>query len=389
MTQQDYNPIRDKIEKTLSSGLTFAPHRELEPSIEIKGVNYAYGEGENAVRVLFDNSLTIYPGEIVIMTGPSGSGKTTLLTLIGALRSLQEGSIKIFGKELYGLSPLEQAKIRRNIGFIFQAHNLFDSLTAHQNVKMSTELQKYSNEDADTISREILTKLELGEHLNKKPNKLSGGQRQRVAIGRALVNGPRLILADEPTAALDKETGRLVVSILQNMAQSENCTVLIVTHDNRILDVANRIVRMVDGYVDSDVDVAESVTIATFLIKCPVFKETSPSLLADVANKMLKEVHPERTIIIREGDEGDKFYIIRSGRVAVLKEREGKEEVLTELGPGDFFGELALLRREPRAATVRALEEVELLSLSRELFIETVEASPTLEESLKKVYFHR
>ncbi len=389
MTEQEFNPITEKIRETIEAGHTFSTKKKAAPSIEIKNINYSYGDGENKIQVLFDNNLTMYPGEIVIMTGPSGSGKTTLLTLIGALRAVQEGSLKIFGNELYGLSSLEQAKIRRNIGFIFQAHNLFEALTTYQNVKLATELSDYTNEDAQNFSEEILKELELGEHLSKKPQKLSGGQRQRVAIGRALVNRPKLILADEPTAALDKNTGRLVVNILKKMAKSEDCTVLIVTHDNRILDVADRIVRMVDGYVDSDIDVAESLTIATFLIKCPIFKDSNPTLLADIANKLLQETHPAGTVIIRQGDEGEKFYIIRTGRVKVIKETDGKEEFLIELGPGDFFGELALLRKEPRAATVRAIEEVELLTLSRELFTEIVEASPTLDEQLKKVYFSK
>jgi putative ABC transport system ATP-binding protein len=359
------------------------------PTVDIRGVNHTYGQGENRKQVLFNNNLTLNPGEIIIMTGPSGSGKTTLLTLIGALRSLQEGSLKVFGRELMGQSAAEQEKTRRNIGFIFQAHNLLDSLVAFQNVKLATELHPYAVGEADRRTGAILTEVGLKERMYYKPQNLSGGQRQRVAIARALVNRPKMILADEPTAALDQETGRQVVTLLQNLAKSDQCTILIVTHDNRILDVADRIVTMVDGYVASDVDVNESWTIVQFLKKCAFFQDSTPTLLADVAGKMQREVQPAGTVIIRQGDEGDKFYIIREGHVEVLKEKNGKEEFIVKLGPGDFFGELALLRKEPRAATVRALEKVELLTLSKEIFMEVVEKSASFEEQLRKVYFTR
>ncbi len=357
--------------------------------VGVADVNYYFGQGEGRKQVLYSNNLSLYSGEIIIMTGPSGSGKTTLLTLIGALRGLQEGSLKVFGNELAGLGPAEQEKIRRNIGFIFQAHNLLDSLTAYQNVKLVTELIDYSPSEADRRTVDILTRLGMQERLLYKPQKLSGGQRQRVAIGRALVNRPRLILADEPTAALDKETGRQVVDLLRNLAKNEGCTILIVTHDNRILDVADRIVTMVDGYVASDVDVNESLTIVQFLKKCPVFETFSPTLLADVANKMQREIHPPGAVIIQQGDEGDKFYIIRQGTVEVLKETIGKADLVATLEAGAFFGELALLRKEPRAATVRTLEEVELLTLSKEIFIDVVQKSASFEEQLRKVYFAR
>lgn len=360
-----------------------------EPIIEIKGVGHSFGHGEGCVKVLFDNNLTMYPGEIVIMTGPSGSGKTTLLTLIGALRSIQEGSLKIMGRELKGLNPAEQVEIRKNIGFVFQAHNLFDSLTAFQNVKLATELHQYERKEEISRSEDILTRLGLKDHLHKKPHGLSGGQRQRVAIARALVNGPRLVLADEPTAALDKDTGRLVVSIFKEMAETIGCTILIVTHDNRILDVADRIINMVDGYVVSNVDVAESITIAGFLKNCPVFKDSTPTLVADIGHRMRRETHPPGTEIIKEGDAGDKFYIIFSGKAEVTHMVAGKKKCLTTLETGGFFGELALLEDKPRAATVTAIEEIELLTLSKEIFNKVVKSSASFEEQLKKVYFGR
>ncbi|MFH1983269.1 MAG: ATP-binding cassette domain-containing protein [Pseudomonadota bacterium] len=358
-----------------------------QPIIKIQGVGHSFGQGESRVKVLFDNNLTMYPGEIVIMTGPSGSGKTTLLTLIGALRSIQEGHLEITGRELQGLKAREQVEVRKNIGFIFQAHNLFDSLTAFQNVKLATELHPYQPGEAARRAEGILRRLELGEHMHKKPQGLSGGQRQRVAIARALVNEPRLILADEPTAALDKDTGRLVVTIFQEMAKANDCTILIVTHDNRILDVADRIIKMVDGYVVSDVDVAESITVAGFLKKCPVFKASTPTLIADIANQMQRESHPPGTAVIREGDAGDKFYIVFSGNMSVTRRIDGKEKELVRLKAGDFFGELALLEDKPRAATVTTLDDVDLLTLDKETFNRVAKSSSTFEEQLKKVYF--
>jgi len=363
--------------------------KDVPPLLEIRGVNHSFGHGENRKQVLFDNNLTVYPGEIVIMTGPSGSGKTTLLTLIGALRSLQEGSLKFLGRELNGLSKAEQVRIRRDIGFIFQAHNLFESLTAFENVRLATELHDYTREEASRLATAILADLGLAERTHYKPQNLSGGQRQRVAIGRALVNSPKLILADEPTAALDKVTGRHVVNMIQALAKQKGCSALIVTHDNRILDVADRIVNMVDGVVVSDVAVAENEAVCKLLRKCSVFQNTTPTLLADVAGKVKEEDVGTGTVIIRQGEVGDKFYIIRKGTVEIEILRQGHTTTVAKLGPGEFFGEIALLRDEPRNATVRALEPVELLTLTKEQFIDIVKHSATFEEQLKKVYFSR
>jgi putative ABC transport system ATP-binding protein len=222
-----------------------------EMAVQIRNLNYYYGQGDLRKQVLFEINLDLPKGQIVIMTGPSGSGKTTLLTLIGALRTVQDGSLRVLGQEIVGLSNAQLVKVRRNIGFIFQAHNLFDSLTASQNVEMSVELTQNWREKR-TLAIEMLSKLGLAERVDYKPNALSGGQKQRVAIARALVNQPTLILADEPTAALDKKSGREVVTLLQQLAQEQNCTILMVTHDNRILDVADRIINLVDGHLESD-----------------------------------------------------------------------------------------------------------------------------------------
>jgi len=228
----------------------------LTPSVQIRHLNFYFGEGELRKQVLYDINLDLYPGQIVILTGPSGSGKTTLLTLIGALRTLQEGSLKVLGQEIRGMGARQLVEVRRNIGFIFQAHNLFHSLTARQNVLMACDLFPTSQDRQKAA--EILTALGLGDRIDYKPHALSGGQKQRVAIARALVNRPKLILADEPTAALDKKSGRDVVNLMQKLAQESGITILMVTHDSRILDVADRIINLVDGTLQSDLQVSAS-----------------------------------------------------------------------------------------------------------------------------------
>ncbi|QKQ77666.1 ATP-binding cassette domain-containing protein [Nostoc sp. TCL240-02] len=221
---------------------------EKEPVIAIKNLNHYYGKGALRKQILFDINLEIYPGEIVIMTGPSGSGKTTLLSLIGGLRSVQEGSLKFLGEELVGVSQNKLVQMRRKIGYIFQAHNLLGFLTAKQNVQMAVELNdNISQTEAMAKSKAMLGSVGLEERVDYYPDNLSGGQKQRIAIARALVNHPPLVLADEPTAALDKQSGRDVVEIMQSLAKNQGTTILLVTHDNRILDIADRIVEMEDG----------------------------------------------------------------------------------------------------------------------------------------------
>lgn len=222
--------------------------KDQQPVISIKHLNYYYGKGSLKRQILFDINLDIYAGEIIIMTGPSGSGKTTLLSLIGALRSVQEGSLKFLGEELYRANQNKLVNIRRNIGYIFQAHNLLGFLSARQNVQMAVELNKYVSQ-AEAINKSIamLEAVGLGQRVNYFPDSLSGGQKQRIAIARALVNNPPLVLADEPTSALDKQSGRDVVELMQHLAKEQGTSILLVTHDNRILDIADRIVEMEDG----------------------------------------------------------------------------------------------------------------------------------------------
>jgi putative ABC transport system ATP-binding protein len=224
-----------------------------EPVISIKHLNHYYGRGALKRQILFDINFDIYPGEIVIMTGPSGSGKTTLLSLIGGLRSVQEGSLNLLGQELYRASQRKLVNIRRNIGFIFQAHNLLSFLSARQNVQMAVELNNnISQLEAIRMSEAMLKTVGLGPRMNYYPDNLSGGQKQRIAIARALVNNPALVLADEPTAALDRQSGRDVVELMQRLAREKGTSIMLVTHDNRILDIADRIINMEDGVLTSD-----------------------------------------------------------------------------------------------------------------------------------------
>lgn len=218
------------------------------PSVEIEGLSHWYGRCEMRRRVLLEVSLRIEPGEVVLLTGPSGCGKTTLLTLIGALRQVQEGDLWVFGQQLRGAGRGERQRLRRRIGMIFQGHNLLRCLSAEQNVQMGSDLLSglsYAARRAQ--AREWLRAVGLEDHLNKRPHDLSGGQKQRVAIARALAARPQLLLADEPTAALDSTTGREVVELLRRLAREQACSVLMVTHDPRILDLADRLVRMEDG----------------------------------------------------------------------------------------------------------------------------------------------
>ena len=220
----------------------------MRPVISVRNLNHSFGLKELRKQILFNINLDIYPGEIVIMTGPSGSGKTTLLTLIGGLRLAQEGSLTILGQKMCGASKRQLIQVRRQIGYIFQAQNLLTFLSAKQNVRMSLELHgKYLEQDMDGLAIDILNAVGLGDRIDYYADSLSGGQKQRVAIARALASHPQIVLADEPTASLDRKSGRDVVEIMRRLAKEQSCTILLVTHDNRILDIADRIIHMDDG----------------------------------------------------------------------------------------------------------------------------------------------
>jgi putative ABC transport system ATP-binding protein len=225
------------------------------PPISVQGLNHSYGKGELKKQILFDVSVEIQAGEIVIVTGPSGSGKTTMLTLVGALRSAQEGSVKILGEELLNAKAGTLEKVRRQIGFIFQQHNLLAALSALQNVELGIRASgRYPRSEHRERAKQMLAAVGLGERIHHKPEQLSGGQRQRVAIARALVSEPSMLLADEPTASLDKESGREVVERMKVLAKEHGTTILLVTHDNRILDIADRIVHLEDGCLTTFTD---------------------------------------------------------------------------------------------------------------------------------------
>ncbi|MBW4520030.1 MAG: DevA family ABC transporter ATP-binding protein [Scytolyngbya sp. HA4215-MV1] len=225
-----------------------SPSRFNYPVISVQHLDHYFGHDSLRKQVLSDINLDINAGEIVIMTGPSGSGKTTLLTLVGGLRSAQSGHLRVLGQELCGASAAALTLARRHNGYIFQAHNLHNSLTALQNVKMGLELHHHwSMAEMQERSAAMLEHVGLGDRLHYYPDDLSGGQKQRVAIARALVSHPKIVLADEPTAALDSKSGRDVVNLMQTLAKEQGCTILLVTHDNRILDIADRIVQMEDG----------------------------------------------------------------------------------------------------------------------------------------------
>lgn len=196
-----------------------------EPVVAMENLSHFYGTGNLRKQILFDINLRLDEGEVVILKGPSGSGKTTLLTLMGGLRSAQSGSLRVFGQELNGAKKQDLVQVRRHIGYIFQAHNLLESLTARQNVQMAIELHpQYNAQQAKELSIAMLEAVGLGAHINYNPHNLSGGQKQRVAIARALVSHPKMILADEPTAALDSKSGHDVVELMRKLAREQGST---------------------------------------------------------------------------------------------------------------------------------------------------------------------
>ncbi|OHC48854.1 MAG: ABC transporter [Rhodobacteraceae bacterium GWF1_65_7] len=223
-----------------------------DPVVEVRGLNHWFGTGDARKQAMFDINLTLLRGSFTVLMGPSGSGKTTLLTLIGCLRSVQEGSVQLLGHELHGAGTEELTRLRQRLGFIFQAHNLHESLTARQNVIMGAQVGGGVPDDvAGQAGARALGLVGLSDRIDYLPATLSGGQKQRVAVARALVGNPALVLADEPTAALDKDSAADVVDLLKRMGTARGTTTLLVTHDNRILDRADRILTLEDGRIVS------------------------------------------------------------------------------------------------------------------------------------------
>ena len=223
----------------------------LAPLITVEHLDHAFEEAGAAKPVLHDINLSVHPGEIVILTGPSGSGKTTLLTMLGGLRAAQSGSLRILGAELLHADRATLTRLRRQVGFIFQAHNLLPYLNALENVRVGLEVHpdwlERGRPAMDERCVALLAEVDLAERASYYPEKLSGGQKQRVAIARALASQPRLLLADEPTAALDKDSGRMAVELFRRLADTQKAAIVMVTHDNKVLDIADRVVNLDDG----------------------------------------------------------------------------------------------------------------------------------------------
>ncbi len=216
--------------------------------IHIDQVSHFYSNGAQKKQVLHEVSAEIHSGEVVLLMGHSGSGKTTLLGLVGALRSTQQGSLRVAGQELHGADSRTLISVRQQIGYIFQHYNLLDSLSVLQNVMTPLLLDpRCTRRDAEQRAAAMLAAVGLTGHEKRHAVQLSGGQKQRVAIARALVSHPKVLLADEPTAALDSKAGRTVAERIRSMAKEQGCAAVIVTHDDRIRDVADRILVMEDG----------------------------------------------------------------------------------------------------------------------------------------------
>ena len=353
-----------------------------ELAIQVEGVSYWYGEGEARSQVLFDNTLEIGRGEVVIMTGPSGSGKTTLLTLIGALRRMQQGSLLVLGQDNSALGERGAVELRKHIGFIFQSHNLFSSLTALENVRMATALRPASVAEMTERSISLLGQLGLGERLDHLPAQLSGGQRQRVAIARALVNRPALVLADEPTAALDAESGQTVLGLLRRMADGiERTTVLIVTHDQRVIDHADRVVNMIGGHIVSNSMTRMTVRITRALAQSEVLKGLSEATLTKIAGVMTVEMHPKGETIVQEGEPGDRYYLIGSGVAEAYKGGAFQEELYF----GEGFGTISSFFKRPVPHTVRAKTDLELYVISQEDFERVLTTDKSFESRVRSL----
>ncbi len=422
---------------------------EVRPLLRVRGVAHTFGQGGAATPVLHDNNLEVLPGELVIMSGPSGSGKTTLLTLVGGLRTLQTGHVDILDGVSDGylhLRDLDEAgrtAYRRRVGFIFQRHNLFDSLTATQNVRLARALDPAPD---DGYGHKLLKYLGLGHRTHFKPAGLSGGQRQRVAVARALVNRPGLILADEPTAALDADSGLAVVTLLQHLARprppqalealvrrpgqgddeggrltpeqaellpeladTTGTTSLIVTHDARIMNRADRIVHMERGRIVSNLVVAERLFVTEGLRACAFFAAVLPEQQQAIADAVCVGVHPAVSLrpeqvvasggkvraladgeaVVRQGEpvtEDSKFYLIRRGRVRVLQDAGAGPKVVAVLGPRDYFGDRALATDEPRNATVLADGPAEVYQIGRDIFRKHEAVSRPFLDRIRAVY---
>ena len=221
-----------------------------QPAILAQGIEMAYRNGDQTFKALKGIDLEILTGEIQLLMGPSGSGKTTLLSILGGILTPTAGQVSLLGQDIVGLPRTKLAKFRlQHVGFIFQGFNLFPALTAMENVEAALNLKGIYGRVAKQQSLKLLDQVGLSDKTKNLPRDLSGGQKQRVAIARSLAGNPRLILADEPTAALDSQRGHTIMQLLRTLAKEEGCTVLMVSHDQRIIDVADRVVCVEDGMI--------------------------------------------------------------------------------------------------------------------------------------------
>jgi ABC exporter DevA family ATP-binding subunit len=344
----------------------------------IKNVDHFYQEGKTKKQVLYDINLSVQPEEVLILTGESGSGKTTLLSLIGGLRSVQSGNLKILDQELNGATELQKMQVRRRIGYVFQHFNLLDYMTVQKNVQLSLELQHdFSPDQARKRALEVVNAVGLADYLHAFPKELSGGQKQRVAIARALAHNPPLLLADEPTAALDRRTGQEIIELIVDLAKQQHSAVLIVTHDSRIFDAADRIIRIEDGHLSFPYQ--DRLAVAFPML-------TSKQLLELIPHLRMATYRPGE-IIIQQGDIASKFCIISEGKADVIKElADGETIFLKQLGVNDYFGEVGVLHEVLRTATVRANQdsEVHVLEIDRGAFQSMIARSTTTRAVLKQ-----
>jgi ABC-type sulfate/molybdate transport systems ATPase subunit len=346
------------------------------PYVQVERITKSFGD----FKAVDDVSLKIYKGEIFCLLGASGCGKTTLLRMLGGFETPTSGKIFIDGEDMSGVPPYE-----RPVNMMFQSYALFPHMSVEQNVAFGLKQDRLPRAEIQQRVATMLDLVKMGEYAKRKPHQLSGGQRQRVAIARALANRPKLVLADEPTAALDKDSTHNVVRLFKDMTIEHGTAILMVTHDHRIIELADRLVHMVDGRIVSDIVLNDALRICEFLKGVEAFKNLTPNELTEVAERMARRQFMPGEVIIREGEIGEELFLISEGEVEV--ERAGHE--VARLGAGDFFGELALMSGNPRNATVTATRPVDTYILGKDDFSSAIDASASFREQLRRVYFQR
>ncbi len=339
--------------------------------VKIRGLKHSYKDASVMKQVLHGIDIDVRPGQNVFLTGYSGSGKTTLISLVGCLRSVQEGSLKLFGAELHKASPRKLLEMRKRVGYVFQHFNLLDFMSIRQNVQQSLEIQPdYNAKTARAQAEEMLDAVGLGDRVNDYPADLSGGQKQRVAIARALVHRPKLLIADEPTAALDTSTGRDIIDLVQRLSKAQNSAAIIVTHNMRILDSADEILHMIDGRIGTAI--TEQISL--------VLPNLDDRHLAEIASKAVSREFQPGEQILKQGDPADAFFILVKGAVNVFRqETNGSRSDLAHFHKrGTYFGEMGLLTENGRrnaSIEVRGDQPVRVLEIKAADFSEMISRS--------------